>query len=111
MQVAFISYIRKAVRKNTDILFIVQSVLGLLIFGLSIPDSESQKTYRQMGIILIFPALTNLILSLISRKCSESKAEKMTELITPIYLLGTVLCIIVIDMGLAIENVTSEMRM
>lgn len=111
MQVAFISYIRKAVRKNTDILFLVQSVLGFLILLLSLTESASQKTYRQMGIILIFPALFNLLLSLISRKCSESRSEKMTELITPIYMLSTAFCIVIINLGLAIEDVTSEMRM
>ena len=56
------------------------------------------------------PALLNLALSLISKKFSQANEEKMTELITPIYLWGTLLCFLIINMGLVIDDVTSEQR-
>ena len=71
MQAAFISYIRKAVRKNTDIFLSVQLVIGLLFLAFSFTDLNAKNDYRQMGVALVFPALLNLMLSLISKKCSE----------------------------------------
>jgi len=39
MQAQFISYVRKAVRKNTNRLFVAQLVISLVVAGISIPDS------------------------------------------------------------------------
>ena len=106
IQAAFISYIRRAVRKNTDIFLSLQLVIGLLFLALSCSDLNNKNNYRQIGITLVFPALLNLTLSLISRKLPEYSAEKMTELITPVNMIGTSLCFVVINLGFVTEHVT-----
>ena len=41
MQTAFIKYIRRSVRKKTNIMLSVQSVIGLLFLGVSISETAN----------------------------------------------------------------------
>jgi len=49
-------------------------------------------------------------MSLVSLKCPQDVAERMTELISPVYLLTVLGCIVAINLGAIGDVVTSEMR-
>ena len=99
-------------RRNANLILIIQTVLGVLTLLATIrsEDPDSILSYKATAMYLLVPAITVYAINLISWKCRQSVKEKMAELILPAYILTDLLVILLVNTGVLLDNVYSEMR-
>ena len=80
-------------KKQATVVMAIQAIIGALAFALSLETSIDQDDIyirQQFAALWLFPAVLVLFFVLIQIKCSQSSKEKLTELMTPLYLVSTI---------------------
>lgn len=116
MHDGFISYVRKGARKNAIVILTINVIFGALAFLYSLRSGEGIEQQainvrRQVGILFLVPSLLAFICLLLQTRCTRGdKREQSTELVAPIVIFSLCFLILLINMGILIEEVDDVHR-